>query len=296
VLCNGTTAQDVESLRSQVASWQKVIIVGGSDFGTGWPVLPRPIKLTSILSLLDDVAHFKNNEMSQSAPVLPRTVIVNPSMTDVFASITSQADTVAPQKSEPATIKPKSIKVFDTLDTVKPAPVTLNKAFSFTPLNTKLEPIKQTSATVGRVLLVDDSDIALKYMQNRLRHFSYECELVHSGEEALAMVATHSYQFVFLDVMMAGLDGYQTCKAIKNNKARQGPAPVVVMLTSRGGTIDKIRGSMAGCDAYLTKPLNDKKLGVVLAKFDESTLAQRWEAANPRQPLSDKHALRNRLA
>jgi CheY-like chemotaxis protein len=296
VLCNGTTAQDVESLRSQVASWQKVIIVGGSDFGTGWPVLPRPIKLTSILSLLDDVAHFKNNEMSQSAPVLPRTVIVNPSMTDVFASITSQADTVAPQKSEPATIKPKSIKVFDTLDTVKPAPVALNKAFSFTPLNTKLEPIKQTSATVGRVLLVDDSDIALKYMQNRLRHFSYECELVHSGEEALAMVATHSYQFVFLDVMMAGLDGYQTCKAIKNNKARQGPAPVVVMLTSRGGTIDKIRGSMAGCDAYLTKPLNDKKLGVVLAKFDESTLAQRWEAANPRQPLSDKHALRNRLA
>jgi DNA-binding response OmpR family regulator len=102
-------------------------------------------------------------------------------------------------------------------------------------------------------------------MQNRLRHFNYECDLVHSGEEALAMVSTYNYKFVFLDVMMAGLDGYQTCKAIKNNKARRGPAPVVVMLTSKGGAIDKIRGSMAGCNAYLTKPLNDKKLGVVLA-------------------------------
>jgi CheY-like chemotaxis protein len=296
VLCNGTTAQDIESLRLQVASWQKVIIVGSSDFGTGWSVLPRPIKLTSILNLLDDVVNFKNNQMPQSTPVLPRTVIANPSMTDVFASITSQAETLALQKPEPAAVKPKSINAFDTLDRAKPASIALDKAIHFAPKNTKLEPVKPSSTAVGRVLLVDDSDIALKYMQNRLRHFSYECELVHSGEEALAMVATHSYQFVFLDVMMAGLDGYQTCKAIKNNKARQGPAPVVVMLTSRGGTIDKIRGSMAGCDAYLTKPLNDKKLGVVLVKFDESTVAQRWEAANLRQPLSDAHPLRNKSA
>jgi two-component system, cell cycle response regulator len=134
----------------------------------------------------------------------------------------------------------------------------------------------------------------LKYMQNRLRHFGYECELVRSGEEALAMVATNSYQFVFLDVMMAGLDGYQTCKAIKNNKARRGPVPVVVMLTSRGGTIDKIRGTMAGCDAYLTKPLNDKKLATVLTKFDDSTVRERWEAANPHQPLVDTYSPRSR--
>jgi CheY-like chemotaxis protein len=197
-------------------------------------------------------------------------------MTDVFAGITTQV-AVAPNVAP-----------------VKPASTPLNEAPSFVVSNIKDEQI--ASAVVGRVLLVDDSDIALKYMQNRLRHFSYECDMVHSGEEALAMVATQNYQFVFLDVMMAGLDGYQTCKAIKNNKARRGPAPVVVMLTSRGGTIDKIRGSMAGCDAYLTKPLNDKKLAIVLTKFDDSTVAQRWEASNPRQPLVDTHSPRNRLA
>lgn len=307
VLINATSEQDIGSLRSIVSSWQKVIIVGNSNFGTGWPVLPRPIKLTAILTLLDEVSSFKANDKPRHTPVLPAAVVIaQPTMTDVFAGITSQAAPVAAPKPAPIVVKPKLNEVSAQanavqakVNEVKHETVPLNEAPGFSAPssvknNSRLETIKQISSTMGRVLLVDDSEIALKYMQNRLRHFSYECELVQSGEEALAMVATNSYQFVFLDVMMAGLDGYQTCKAIKNNKARHGPAPVVVMLTSKGGTIDKIRGSMAGCDAYLTKPLNDKKLGAVLAKFDNSTVAQRWEVTNLREPLGVKHSLRNR--
>ena len=124
-------------------------------------------------------------------------------------------------------------------------------------------------------------------MQNRMRHFGYECDLASSGEEALAMVSAKNYHFVFLDVMMTGLDGYQTCKAIKNNKARRGPPPVVVMLTSRGSTIDKIRGAMAGCDAYLTKPLNDKRMASIVAKFDKTTVTERWAALNQHYPVAD---------
>jgi two-component system, cell cycle response regulator len=71
-------------------------------------------------------------------------------------------------------------------------------------------------------------------------------------------------------VMMEGLDGYQTCRAIKQRKYSDGKPPVVVMLTSRGGTIDKIRGTLAGCDAYLTKPLNERDLIAVLAKHDRN--------------------------
>jgi CheY-like chemotaxis protein len=337
VLFNVTSAQDIESSRSLVASWQKVIIVGNSDYGTGWPVLPRPIKLTAILTLLDDVANFKTSETTQatlaSAPVAvnvkpveikpvilpeatklaapltsavvskvaklaastPAAAFDKPNMTDVFASITTPVEVSQAQQRSPA-IPAKKVEI------AKPAPVPMNEAPSFVASSSAVDQVSKPNAAavrastteLGRVLLVDDSDIALKYMQNRLRHFSYECDLVRSGEEALAMVATHNYQFVFLDIMMAGLDGYQTCKAIKNNKARRGPVPVVVMLTSKGGTIDKIRGSMAGCDAYLTKPLNDKKLAVVLAKYDDSTATQRWEVANPRPPLVDTYLARKR--
>lgn len=301
VLFNATSQQDIASFRSLVASWQKVILVGGSDFGTGWPVLPRPIKLTAILGLLDALVDMEVT--TQKAPaaadirVLPAAVPLKPRMTDVFANITSKVEsTVAPVVvRDPATTASLMVPVSKQVSEARAANNSISNVEQI--ISSKMEARSATSDAsdvIGRVLIVDDSDIALKYMQNRLRHFGYGCELVHSGEEALAMVGTHSYQFVFLDVMMAGLDGYQTCKAIKNNKARRGPAPVVVMLTSRGGTIDKIRGSMAGCDAYLTKPLNDNRLGAVLAKFDQTTITQRWEAANPRQPLVDTYAPQSR--
>jgi two-component system, cell cycle response regulator len=282
ILFNATSQQDIESFRSLVATWQKVIIVGDSDYGTGWAVLPRPIKLTSILGLLDTVAQDAELKVAVTAPVV-ELAAAKPNATDVFASVTAKVDMPVPMV---VVNKPSFVQ--------SPAMVPMNEAPSYASSKQKSaalghQPVGGVSTTVGTVLIVDDSDIALKYMQNRLRHFGYESDMARSGDEALAMVASKSYQFVFLDVMMQGLDGYQTCRSIKSNKARRGPAPVVVMLTSRGGTIDKIRGTMAGCDAYMTKPLNEKQLTSVLAKFDDSTMTQRYETANPRAPLVDTY-------
>jgi two-component system, cell cycle response regulator len=284
ILFNAGSQQEVDAFRSIVASWQKVIIVGVSDFGTGWLVLPRPIKLTSILGMLDSLAKeseqdatpaFVKSAFQEPVQVAPERV--QASFAEIFSN--SKADI-----ANSATITDQSKEIVP----ITISPVSLDDAPSFVPsISGKINHEGSTTlgqeksadrATLGHVLIVDDSDIALKYMQNRLRHFGYESELARSGDEALAMVANQSYQFVFLDVMMQGLDGYQTCRAIKNNKARRGPPPIVVMLTSRGGTIDKIRGTMAGCDAYMTKPLNEKQLTAVLAKFDQTTMTQRYEA------------------
>jgi DNA-binding response OmpR family regulator len=135
--------------------------------------------------------------------------------------------------------------------------------------STKSAPLTDDSQ-FDDILVVDDSDIALKFMQNRLSRYGFRVQLVRSGEEALSNLGNRHFKFVFLDVMMEGLDGYQTCRAIKQRKYPNGKPPVVVMLTSRGGTIDKIRGTLAGCDAYLTKPLNESELVGVLAKHDQS--------------------------
>jgi two-component system, cell cycle response regulator len=279
VLFNATSQQDVESFRSLVASWQKVIIVGSSDFGTGWAVLPRPIKLTAILSLLDG-----SIQTEPAKEVAPEQTAVTP-----------QTATLA--LSTPAAAFAEPSKPVQTYVSMRQAPSFASKASVIELASAQLSPSSAAiNPLLGRVLLVDDSEVALKYMQNRLRFFGYECDLASNGEESLTLVAKNNYKFVFLDVMMKGLDGYQTCKAIKNNRARRGATPVVVMLTSRSGAIDKIRGSMAGCDAYLTKPLNDKRLKAVLGKFDESSALQRWEASNPRQPLVDTFALSPRSA
>jgi two-component system, cell cycle response regulator len=289
ILFNATSLQDIEAFHSLVATWQKVVIVGDSDFGTGWAVLPRPIKLTAILGLLDAIANESVQKVAVAAPVL-ELVTAKPNATDVFANVTAKVAKVEPI----APVVSKAAPVKDLKLVQNPALVSMNEAPSFTSNSQKNAeqgsmPVGTVNATIGSVLIVDDSDIALKYMQNRLRHFGYESDMARSGDEALSMVSSKSYQFVFLDVMMQGLDGYQTCRAIKNNKARRGPPPIVVMLTSRGGTIDKIRGTMAGCDAYMTKPLNEKQLTSVLAKFDDSTMTQRYAAANPRAPLVDTY-------
>lgn len=120
-------------------------------------------------------------------------------------------------------------------------------------------------ADADHILVVDDSDVALRFMANTLGRFGYEVHLARSGEEALGRVAQTHYEFVFMDVTMPGIDGYQTCKLIKKRPYPDGRrAPAVVMLTSRGGMVDKMRGTLCGCDAYLTKPLQQEALMKVI--------------------------------
>jgi CheY-like chemotaxis protein len=215
ILFNAASQQDFDVFKSLVTKWQRVILVGASDFDSGWPVMSRPLKLTSVLHLLNE-------------PLASYKLAKEPAITNNLTVITNN-----------------------------------------------VTPIFNVQYEMGKVLLVDDSDIALKYLNHRINHYGYEADTAKSGEDALIMLESYDYKFVFLDVMMPGLDGYKTCKAIKSKKSRLSSAPIVVMLTSRGGTIDKIRGSMAGCDAYMTKPLNEKRLSEVLNKFDGVSLAQR---------------------
>jgi CheY-like chemotaxis protein len=114
---------------------------------------------------------------------------------------------------------------------------------------------------MDHILVVDDSDIALRFMTNNLQRFGFQVHLSRSGQDAIDRVSKRHFEFVFLDVMMEGLDGFQTCKAIKRSTYLDSrPPPTVVMLTSRGTMVDKMRGTMAGCDAYLTKPLIEVEL------------------------------------
>jgi two-component system, cell cycle response regulator len=118
-----------------------------------------------------------------------------------------------------------------------------------------------TEQKMDHILVVDDSDVALRFMALHLQRYGFEIHLVRSGQAAIDQVARHHFEFVFLDVMMEGLDGFQTCKAIKRaSYAGSRPPPTVVMVTSRGTAMDKLRGTMAGCDAYLTKPMEEAAL------------------------------------
>lgn len=114
------------------------------------------------------------------------------------------------------------------------------------------------------VLVVDDSPVAQNYLRNRVLAMGLECDVATSGDEALLMIAQTHYAVVLLDIHMEGIDGYQTCRAIKNFKGGSAVSRVI-MTSSKTGTVDKIRATLAGSDGYLTKPIGDIALARALS-------------------------------
>ncbi|WP_151632625.1 response regulator [Noviherbaspirillum aerium] len=115
------------------------------------------------------------------------------------------------------------------------------------------------------VLVVDDSATVRAFMRSRLTPFQFDVDYAENGEKAIDMAQAKSYTCIFLDILMPGMDGYQVCKRIKSSSATRDAA--VVMLSSRASAFDKFRGSWAGCDAYLGKPVGEDELLSTIARF-----------------------------
>jgi twitching motility two-component system response regulator PilG len=115
------------------------------------------------------------------------------------------------------------------------------------------------------IMVVDDSFPVRKFMKHKLHQLinaPIKLHLAASGEEAMRKLVRIDCDIVFLDVMMEGVDGYKVCKAIKARSDTY-----VVMLTSKKSPFDKVRGTMSGCDAYVTKPPSDEKLIEAVNKY-----------------------------
>lgn len=124
-----------------------------------------------------------------------------------------------------------------------------------------------TAVEPSQVLVVDDSDMVRRTMTRKINEYGHRVDVASSGDDAMAMLLNSSYRLVFLDVMMPGMDGFEACRRIK--RSAEYKASAVYMLTSKDGMFDKVRGSMAGCDGYLVKPLESRKLREVLDRYFE---------------------------
>jgi twitching motility two-component system response regulator PilG len=116
--------------------------------------------------------------------------------------------------------------------------------------NTKLQGLK--------VLVIDDSKTIRRTAETLLQKEGCEVYTAIDGFDALAKIADHQPDIVFVDIMMPRLDGYQTCSLIKHNKVfRSIP---VIMLSSKDGLFDRARGRIVGSEHYLTKPFTKDEL------------------------------------
>ncbi|WP_121441808.1 response regulator [Alkalispirillum mobile] len=107
-------------------------------------------------------------------------------------------------------------------------------------------------------MVIDDSKTIRRTAETLLKKEGCEVITATDGFEALAKIADHRPDIIFIDIMMPRLDGYQTCALIKNNAAfRNTP---VIMLSSKDSLFDRARGRIVGSEQYLTKPFTRGEL------------------------------------
>ena len=121
------------------------------------------------------------------------------------------------------------------------------------------------AAGIYKALVVDDSLPVRKQVSVALRRAGITAEFAEDAESALQLIETRSYDILFLDVVLPGKDGYEICKAVKADK-RKKHIPVI-MLSGKSSPIDKVKGKLSGCDAYLTKPVSLKEFNQTLSKW-----------------------------
>ena len=123
-----------------------------------------------------------------------------------------------------------------------------------------------------RVLLVEDDVRMAAAMRRALRNAGVVADIAPCSDDALWMVRASSYDAMVLDVMLPGMDGFDTCRTLRAD----GVWIPIIMVTARGAIEDRVRGLDAGADDYLTKPFS---LAELLARL--RALARREVGERP---------------
>jgi two-component system OmpR family response regulator len=107
-----------------------------------------------------------------------------------------------------------------------------------------------------RVLVVEDRAKLATVLSRGLSKAGLSADVSATGEDAIWMTASTPYDAVILDVMLPGIDGFETCRRLRSNAVW---APIL-MLTARDGIDDRVTGLDSGADDYLTKPFSLREL------------------------------------
>ena len=108
------------------------------------------------------------------------------------------------------------------------------------------------------ILIVDDNLTNLDVLAEILGDAGYEVAIAISGERALKLIQYSQPDLILLDVMMPGLDGYQTCQSIKEHDAWKS-IPIVFM-TALADAVNKVKGLELGAVDYITKPFQEEEI------------------------------------
>ncbi len=165
------------------------------------------------------------------------------------------------------------LQVFRELDAAvvtrhfRNAPPPLRVTSGPMPLADEQQPQRRASdlAAAPLALLVDDSEIALRFLERLLTQHGLRTETAVSSQSALALLAQQRFDAVFIDVDLgpdSTMNGLALCQHLKRQQRPHGTGlpPRIVIVSAHGSATDRVRGAFAGCDSYLTKPVKEDVL------------------------------------
>ena len=115
----------------------------------------------------------------------------------------------------------------------------------------------------GKILVVEDYDSIRVLVGKLLGQYGLDVSLAVNGKEAVEKAVEKSYDLIFMDIRMPVMDGYEATRILR----QKGVKTPIVALTASGVKDDERGYAEAGCDGYLAKPIDEKKLLAFLAKY-----------------------------
>ncbi len=108
---------------------------------------------------------------------------------------------------------------------------------------------------MSKILIIEDEVSIAELEKDYLELSGFEVDMEHSGDTGLDRALNTEYDLVILDLMLPGIDGFEICRRIRENKNIP-----VLMVSAKKEDIDKIRGLGMGADDYITKPFSPSEL------------------------------------
>lgn len=135
-----------------------------------------------------------------------------------------------------------------------------------------------------KVLVVEDDDYIREGLEEILQNEGYQTVPARDGREAIALFQRESPEFVCLDIMMPGLDGYEVCRQIRQHH----PEIPIIFISAKSEEIDKVVGLELGADDFIMKPFGVRE---VIARIRAVT--RRYLASRQSSPSSSSFQLRD---
>ena len=108
---------------------------------------------------------------------------------------------------------------------------------------------------MSRILIIEDEEAIADLEKDYLELSGFEVKICNTGDEGLQTALREEFDLIVLDLMLPGLDGFEVCKKIREEKNIP-----IIMVSAKKEDIDKIRGLGMGADDYMTKPFCPSEL------------------------------------